>query len=155
MRNKSSQAEGETPPDDRAARAYIALVEEELAHIDFGDESPATPSRLSGKSADKAQAKRSDEDDAEEQLRDAARLARYDAILKQAVARWMMDSDWERAERAAGRDPARVSEERRPSGKAGHKSKPSFAAAVTNFFGLSDQPPSAFTSPSSRPIKQA
>ena len=98
--------DGETPPDERAARAYIALVEQELAWVDFGD----APSNASTEKKD-AKVISEEEHEQEQQLQDAGRAARYDAILSQAVSRWMMDSDWERAQRAAGLDPSQVSQQ--------------------------------------------
>lgn len=44
-----------------------------------------------------------------EAQRDTARRARFEAILKHALAKWEMDSDWERAQRANGVDPSSVS----------------------------------------------
>ena len=97
----TARANNETPPDDRAARAYVALVEQELAWVDFGDEQQETNVVLSP-----------DEAERHEQLQDAARLARYDAVVTQAIARWMMDSDWERQQRREGLLPSEISHKR-------------------------------------------
>lgn len=47
----------------------------------------------------------SEEEEIEEERKDLARMNRYDSILKQAVARWEMDSEWERNQRINGKVP--------------------------------------------------
>jgi hypothetical protein len=99
--DRRKASETTTPCDERAARAYIALMEEELRVLEFGDD--AVDGTLSEAHDDKTLSdKRADDDEA---LQDAARERRFDAIVKQAVCRWEMDSDWERAQRAQGLHP--------------------------------------------------
>lgn len=77
--------------DDRAAKAYISLMEAELRCIDFGDKYQ--------------QEEHDGESDALEEVdavTEAGRRERFDTIVKQAVCRWEMDSDWERQQRAMG-----------------------------------------------------
>jgi len=59
----------------------VALEEEQLRWIDFGE----------------AELGKVKEVEARTELEDMARGQRFEAVLKQAVARWEMDSDWERA----------------------------------------------------------
>jgi hypothetical protein len=80
--------------DDRAAKAYISLMEAELRCIDFGD------------------GDQHDEQDGESNVleevdaaTEAGRRERFDTIVKQAICRWEMDSEWERQQRAMGITP--------------------------------------------------
>lgn len=85
--------------DARAARAYIALMEDEFRHVDFGD------------GEQKFGALEDPTDDTVEELDgsvEAGRRERYDVIVKQAIARWEMDSDWERIQRANGFSPDEI-----------------------------------------------
>lgn len=101
-----------TPCDERAARAYITLMEAELRFVDFGDGIDVSEELADGSSsavkrmtssADKAH--NADVVAGDDALIDAARQRRYDAIVKQALCRWEMDSDWERQQRAKGLEP--------------------------------------------------
>ncbi|PWN41408.1 hypothetical protein IE81DRAFT_324546 [Ceraceosorus guamensis] len=130
---------GETPCDDRAARAYIALEEEALCWIDFGEEAaggaspPSAPDRerlpsyasaaqsetplpnfskskvQHGKAQHVVRSSDAEAEEVREALMDSARSARYDAVVRNAIARWEADSEFERASRAAGMDPTDVS----------------------------------------------
>lgn len=100
-----------TPCDDRAAKAYILLMEAELRHVDFGDGVVAleqTENTDANLAKDKKTSISSEDDsdgDGDDALCDVARQRRYDAVVQQAVARWAMDSDWERRQRAEGLEP--------------------------------------------------
>ncbi|PWN47923.1 WD40 repeat-like protein, partial [Violaceomyces palustris] len=91
-----------------AAKVYVGLVEEELNWVDFGE------AEVVGKDGAEVEASRrpqadcsgaNDEDEQEgiEKGLDQARKARYQVILAQAVAKWEMDSVWERQQRLSGR----------------------------------------------------
>lgn len=87
-----------TPCDERAARAYVLLMETELRFVDFGDGIEEKNEKQDLKPDSVAA------DD--EALIDAARQRRFDAIVNQAFARWSMDSEWEREQRAMGLEPS-------------------------------------------------
>ncbi|KAI3478433.1 hypothetical protein L1887_59640 [Cichorium endivia] len=93
----SSKTTDDAPPDDRAARAYVALAEDEFRLLDFGEGTDADGLALPY-----------DSDEAEDAMLDAARARRFDAVLTHALARWHMDSVWERQQRANGLDPSSV-----------------------------------------------
>lgn len=78
-----------TQCDERAARVYISLMESELRDIDLD-------------------AKENYDGEADALL-DAALLQKYDLIVKQALCRWEMDSDWEREQRVKGIEPSSLS----------------------------------------------
>lgn len=117
---------GETLADEKAARAYIGLAEDEFRCVDFGEGSddvglPVAYDRdhdqEAGRVAEKTTKKGATESEVEverremlEAQRDTARRLRFEAILKHALAKWEMDSDWERAQRSNGIDPSTVSE---------------------------------------------
>lgn len=88
-----------TPCDERAARAYISLMESELRFVDFGD-------GIQEENASKDESKNASVAADDEALIDAARQRRFDEIIKQAFARWSMDSEWEREQRAMGLEPS-------------------------------------------------
>lgn len=81
--------------DERAAKAYISLMEAELRCIDFGD----VLKKTSGEDSEGVEGSDVEEQDA---AIDASRRERFNVIVKQAVCRWEMDSDWERQQRAMG-----------------------------------------------------
>lgn len=93
----SSKTTDDAPPDDRAARAYVALAEDEFRLLDFGEGTDADGLALPY-----------DSDEAEDAMLDPARARRFDAVLTHALARWHMDSVWERQQRANGLDPSSV-----------------------------------------------
>ena len=95
---------GETPADEKAAKAYIGLAEDEFRLVDFGEGTDADglPQRY-----DVDLEERKGMLDAQ---MDTARRLRFDAILKHALAKWEMDSDWERSQRANGLDPSAISQ---------------------------------------------
>lgn len=66
-------------PDERAARAYVALAEYELA--------------CASTCANSKDSTRDDDLD-------------FGAVVQGAVSHWMMDSEWERTQRTAGSDPS-------------------------------------------------
>lgn len=77
--------------DDRAAKAYISLMEAELRFVDFGDGTQEVD-----------EAEKEDKVEDLDATVEAGRKERFDVIVKQAVCRWEMDSDWEREQRAMG-----------------------------------------------------
>lgn len=93
----------EIQADERAAKAYVSLVEEELKWVDFGDGSEFECS--SSRKQRNLSEPLSEEEEIEEDRRDLARQNRFHSILKQAVSRWEMDSDWERNQRINGKAP--------------------------------------------------
>ncbi|PWZ00805.1 WD40 repeat-like protein [Testicularia cyperi] len=121
-----SRTEAETPADEKAARAYVGLAEDELRFVDFGegcDEHGLPLAYEEDRSTENHTLTRSSKDKVEKddamavaQL-DTARNARFEAILTQAVARWEMDTDWERCQRAKGLDPGSIS---KPIGSTPH-----------------------------------
>jgi hypothetical protein len=82
--------------DDRAAKAYISLMEAELRCIDFGD---------GDQSEEQSEGKKDEKLEEMDAIIEAGRRERYDTIVKQAICRWEMDSDWERQQRAMGLTP--------------------------------------------------
>lgn len=104
----SSSRSNETPADEKAARAYIGLAEDEFRLVDFGEGTDELGLPLSYEE-DVKEGKSADAEMVEAQ-RDTARTARFDAILSHALAKWEMDSDWERCQRANGVDPSTISE---------------------------------------------
>lgn len=70
--------------------------------FDFGDEIHQDPSKLKEKPVDQPL---TEEEEIETERLDLARMNRFDAILKQALARWEMDSEWERNQRVNGKNP--------------------------------------------------
>ncbi|CEH18286.1 hypothetical protein CBOM_04697 [Ceraceosorus bombacis] len=154
---------GETPCDERAARAYIALEEEALCWIDFGEEAvggaspPSAPDQerlpsyasaaqmettlpnfskskvqhgkaqhvvgssgaeveeskvQHGKAQHVVESSDAEVEEVREALMDSARSARYDAVVRNAIARWEADSEFERA----SMDPTDISR-RAPASK--------------------------------------
>lgn len=134
-----------TPCDDRAARAYVALMEDELRSIDFGDSVKEDEQAIDDKKTAETD-ERADEDEA---LIDAARERRFDAIVKQAVCRWEMDSDWERAQRAQGIEPdvKQIERSREP-----HKS--TFSSAVSSWLRPGSSKPSEKTRTAEKALLQ-
>lgn len=84
--------------DDRAAKAYISLLEAELRCVDFGDGTQEMDEDEKGKKEEGGKEEVEDLDATVE----AGRRERFNVIVKQAVCRWEMDSDWEREQRAMG-----------------------------------------------------
>ncbi|UZJ52522.1 hypothetical protein CBS101457_001842 [Exobasidium rhododendri] len=80
--------------DERAAKAYITLMEAELRCVDFGDGVQS--------SIDDEYDQGKDEVEELDAAVEASRRERFNIIVKQAVCRWEMDSDWERQQRALG-----------------------------------------------------
>lgn len=107
MTRDRGRDEEATVCDDRAAKAYIALMEVELKCIDFGD----------GLHDDTEDDRIEEQDAAVE----ASRRERFNVIVRQAVCRWEMDSDWERQQRALGLTPGptRIAEPSRKGTGAG------------------------------------
>lgn len=101
-----SRSDVETPADEKAARAYIGLAEDELRLVDFGE---GTDKLGFPRSYEDADAHSLSHDVMLQAQIDTARNARFDAILSQAIARWEMDTDWERSQRAQGLDPTSMS----------------------------------------------
>jgi hypothetical protein len=113
-----------TPCDERAARAYVSLMESELRFVDFGDgidEVQKEDNKNDSVAAD------------DEALIDSARQRRFDAIVKQAFARWSMDSEWEREQRAMGLEPS--SEPLTRSTKQSNRAKTNGPASWFNWGG--------------------
>lgn len=105
---------GETPADEKAARAYVGLAEDEVRWVDFGEGCDENGLPLTYEedaySKGKDAKRHADEDgDMKEAQMDTARRSRFDAILQNALAKWEMDSDWERNQRANGLDPSSIS----------------------------------------------
>ncbi|KAJ9478439.1 WD_REPEATS_REGION domain-containing protein [Pseudozyma hubeiensis] len=107
FRASLAKSAGETPADERAARAYVGLAEDEMRWVDFGEgvDGDGLPRGY------EREVKGGEGEDAEmwEAQMDTARRLRFDAILKHALGKWEMDSDWERAQRAKGLDPTGIS----------------------------------------------
>lgn len=111
---------GETPADERAAKAYVGLAEDEMRWVDFGEGLDEL-----GLSVGCEANARTGRDDNEmwEAQQDTARRCRFDAILKHALGKWEMDSDWERAQRAQGLDPSIISNPPTASASSGFESE--------------------------------
>ncbi|TKY86633.1 hypothetical protein EX895_004272 [Sporisorium graminicola] len=101
---------GETPADEKAARAYVGLAEDEMRMVDFGEglDEAGLPRGYESDAFAVGGANGQDVEMQEAQL-DTARRLRFDAVLRHALAKWEMDSDWERMQRANGMDPSSVS----------------------------------------------
>ncbi|SPO24672.1 uncharacterized protein UTRI_01638_B [Ustilago trichophora] len=106
---KSVASAGETAADDRAARAYVGLAEDEMRFVEFGEGVGEDGLPIAYDRDDDKEKEEVDRMEMVEAQRDTARRARFEAILKHALAKWEMDSDWERAQRANGVDPSSVS----------------------------------------------
>ncbi|PWN32141.1 uncharacterized protein FA14DRAFT_85275 [Meira miltonrushii] len=115
-RSKGGSGADVTPCDERAARAYVSLMESELRFVDFGDGIEKDDVSKQDLKIDSVAA-----DD--EALIDAARQRRFDAIVNQAFARWSMDSEWEREQRAMGLEPSSEPIAPRPAKQSKTKNK--------------------------------
>ncbi|GAC96507.1 hypothetical protein PHSY_004087 [Pseudozyma hubeiensis SY62] len=137
FRASLAKSTGETPADERAARAYIGLAEDEMRWVDFGE-------GVDGDGVPRGYEREGKGGDGEmwEAQMDTARRLRFEAILKHALGKWEMDSDWERAQRAKGLDPTDVSKPLPPSNaptltQTGHKGTVGkwFSRALTTHAG--------------------
>ena len=115
----SGSGGGETVADDKAARAYVGLAEDEMRFVNFGEglDEHGLPLAYDGTKEEEVQ---NGGEKGEDQAmlvaqQDTARRLRFEAILKHALAKWEMDSDWERQQRANGIDPSTISEPLPPS----------------------------------------
>ncbi|EST07456.1 WD40 repeat [Kalmanozyma brasiliensis GHG001] len=102
---------GETQADEKAARAYVGLAEDEVRWVDFGEgyDGDGLPSSYDDDAAKGKDAKGTEDQEMREAQLDTARRHRFDAILQNALAKWEMDSDWERNQRANSLDPSSIS----------------------------------------------
>ncbi|PWN92447.1 hypothetical protein FA10DRAFT_266207 [Acaromyces ingoldii] len=90
-----AKAADEIRCDERAARVYVGLVEEELDAVSGIANIEGETGRSRGK----------EEEEKDEAMTDAEREERFETIVKLAVSRWEMDSEWEREMRIKGLDP--------------------------------------------------
>lgn len=90
-----AKAADEIRCDERAASVYVGLVEEELDAVSGVAIIEGEAGRRHGK----------EEEEKEEAMTDAEREERFETIVKLAVSRWEMDSEWEREMRIKGLDP--------------------------------------------------
>ncbi|CDS01375.1 hypothetical protein, partial [Sporisorium scitamineum] len=114
---------GETPADEKAARAYVGLAEDEMRMVDFGEGLDEGGLPMAYEDATVA-AKGEDGEMLEAQM-DTARRLRFEAVLKHALAKWEMDSDWERQQRTNGLDPSSASRPLPASNSASASASPS------------------------------
>ncbi len=109
----SGKEKGATAADEKAARAYIGLAEDEFRMVNFGERQDGDGLPLAydrDESKDKEMMKGKGEGEVMEQAQmDTARRLRFEAILRHALGKWEMDSDWERSQRANGLDPSTIS----------------------------------------------
>lgn len=126
-------------------------MEHELSWYDFGDlqqedapasQDPKDPMDRKDPKGTKESASLA-EDEAEEARTDAARAARFEAVLTQAMARWEMDSEWERAQRARGLEPSDVSHPAHASGSGSRSTLASASAGPRSWVAALVQPRSA------------
>ncbi|CCF53619.1 hypothetical protein NDA11_002608 [Ustilago hordei] len=100
---------GETPADEKAARAYIGLAEDEFRFVDFGEGTGEDGLAVRYDIDLKEEGEKGGEKEMKEAQMDTARRLRFEAILKHALGKWEMDSDWEREQRSIGVDPSTIS----------------------------------------------
>lgn len=110
---KGGTGVGETPADEKAARAYIGLAEDEFRFVDLG-EAVDEDGLVVGYDVDRNE--KGERGKMEEAQMDTARRLRFETILKHALGKWEMDSDWERQQRSNGVDPSTVSHQLVASG---------------------------------------